>query len=88
MDDFNSLFHKQKQKMFVNQVISGNVFMTTEESYPIRIKDVGILSSKDKLQNLIWNTHVEVTKLYRDENNCMLSEVYLNNQSLKELLAS
>ena len=74
--------------MFVNQVISGSVFMTTEEDYPIRINGVDILSSKDKLQTLIWNTNVEVVKLYRDKNNCILSDVYLDNKPLKELLAS
>ena len=31
MSDFNSLFHQKPEKMFVNQVISGSVFMTTEE---------------------------------------------------------
>ncbi len=86
MADLNDLF--QKEKMFVNQVISGSVFMTAEEDYPIRINGVDILSSKDKLQTLIWNTNVEVVKLYRDKNNCILSDVYLNDQPLKDLLAS
>ena len=88
MADLNDLFQRKKEKMFVNQVISGSVFMTTKESYPIKIKGVDILSSKDKLQNLIWNTDVEVTKLYRDENDCILSEVYLNGEPLKDMLAS
>ena len=84
----NDLFERQPEKMLVNQVISGNIFMTAEENRPIKIKDLNILSSKDELQNLIWNQNVMVTKLYIDENKCIVSEVSLNDKPLKELLNS
>ena len=82
----SDLFKKQEEKMLVNQIISGNVFMTAEEYRPIKIKDINILSSKDKLQNLIWNKNVIVKKLYIDETNCIVAEVYLNNLPLKGML--
>ena len=85
-EPLNDLFEKQEEKMLVNQILSGNVFMTAEEHHPIKIKDMGILSNKDKLQNLIWNKNVLVKKLYIDETNCIVSEVRLNGQPLKELL--
>ncbi len=84
----NNLFERQPEKMLVNQVISGSIFMTAEENRPIKIKDLNILSSKDKLQSLIWNQNVMVTKLYIDENKCIVSEVSLNDKPLKELLNS
>ena len=82
----SDLFKTQEEKMLVNQILSGTVFMTVEEHRPIKIKDINILSSKDKLQNLIWNKNVIVKKLYIDENSCIVSEVYLDNKPLKELL--
>ncbi|MDE0092245.1 MAG: hypothetical protein OXN83_03040 [Oligoflexia bacterium] len=85
-EPLSDLFEKQEEKMLVNQILSGNIFMTAEEYHPIKIKDIGILSSKDKLQNLIWNKNVIVKKLYIDETNCIVAEVYLNDQSLKKLL--
>ncbi|MBC6415383.1 MAG: hypothetical protein GDA46_03215 [Bdellovibrionales bacterium] len=72
--------------MLVNQIISGNVFMTAEENHPIKIKDLDFLSNKEKLQNLIWNRNVEVEKLYIDKNNCIVSEVFLNDQPLKKII--
>ena len=89
MTRLSDLFARQPEEMFVNQVISGSIFMTEEETRPIRIKDVDVLfSSKDKLQDLIWSRNVMVTKLYEDKNKCIVSEVSLNDKSLKELLAS
>ena len=85
-ESLNDLFEKKQEEMLVNQILSGNVFMTAEENHPIKIKDIGILSSKDKLQNLIWGKNVMVKKLYIDETNCIVSVVYLNDQSLKEIL--
>lgn len=85
-EPLSDLFEKQEEKMLVNQILSGNIFMTAEECHPIKIKDIDILSSKDKLQGLIWNKNVIVKKLYIDKTNCIVAEVYLNNQSLKELL--
>ena len=82
----SDLFEKQEEKMFVNQILSGNIFMTAEEYRPIKIKDIDILSSKDKLHTLIWNKNVIVKKFYIDETNCIVAEVYLNSQPLKELL--
>ncbi len=89
----NSLLERQEEQMLVNQIISGSIFMTAEESRPIRVKDLDILSSdilsnKDKLQSLIWNKNVMVKKLYVDDNNCIVSEVSLDNKPLKEYLAS
>lgn len=85
--NLDDLFERQQETMLVNQILSGNTFMTAEECRPIRIKDIDILSSKDKLQNLIWNKIVTVEKLHIDQNDCIVSKVYLDNQSLKELLA-
>ena len=85
-NSLSDLFEKQEEKMLVNQILSGNIFMTGEEYHPIKIKGVDILSSKDKLQNLIWNKNVMVKKLYIDKNNCIVAEVRLNDKLLKELL--
>ena len=87
-DNLSRLFDRQPEDMFVNQIISGNVFMTAEDNRPIKIKDLGVLSSRDKLQSLIWNKNVRVTKLYMDDNNCIVSEVFLHDKPLKEYLAS
>ena len=89
MTSLNDLFKRQPEKMFVNQVISGSIFMAEEESRPIKIKDMDeLFSDKDKLQDLIWSRNVMVTKLYEDENKCIVSEVSLNNKPLTQLLAS
>ncbi len=88
VQNLNALFERQPEKMLVNQIISGSIFMTAEEDRPIRIKDLNILSSKDKFQSLIWNENVMVKKLYVDKNNCIVSEVSLNDKPLKELLDS
>ena len=85
-NSLSDLFERQEEEMLVNQILSGNIFMAGEEYRPIKIKDIDILSSKDKLQNLIWNRNVMVKKLYIDKNNCIVAEVRLNDKLLKELL--
>ncbi len=49
--------------MLVNQILSGNIFMTAEKYRPIKIKDLDILSRKNELQNhkplLFWNSFME-----------------------------
>ena len=84
--NLDDLLKRQKEEMLVNQILSGNTFMTAEEHRPIKIKDVDPLSSTEILQNLIWDKNVMVKKLFIDENNCIVSEVFLNEKSLKELL--
>ena len=84
----DALFERKQKKMFVNQIINGNTFMTAEERFPIKIKDVDFLSSKDELRLLIWNKNVMVKQLYIDDNKCIVSEVFLGDEPLKKLLSS
>ena len=87
-NSLSNLFNQKTEKnVLVNQILSGNVFMTAEDDRPIKIKDMDILSNRDKLQRLIWNKCVDVRKLYVDSTNCIVSEVYLDDKSLSELLA-
>ena len=84
--NLNDLFCQKQESVFVNQILSGNVFMTAEDDRPIKIKDIDIFSSRDKLQSLIWNENVMIKKLYVDPTNCIVAEVYLDNKPLQNLL--
>ena len=87
--NLSDLFHQNKENVLVNQILSGNVFMTAEDDHPIKIKDVDMFSSKDKLQSLIWNESVTIKKLYLDpKTNYIVSEVYLDDKPLVNILVA
>ena len=86
-DNLSSLFHRNTEKALVNQIIGANVFMTAEDWRPIKIKGLDIFSTHpNKLEDLLWNRVIELKKLYIDENNCIVSEVFLEGKPIKELL--
>ena len=75
--------NREKEKVFVTQIVGANIFMIAEDHRPIKIKGLDITSTDvNTLQELIWNRFIKIKKLYIDENNCILSEVFVDDEPI------